>query len=781
VDRIGRYEVEARVGKGAMGEVFKARDPVLNRPVAIKIISANLVSDEQFRRRFLQEARSAAQLNHRNIVTVFEFNEDPAQVFMVMEFLEGSDLRDAIGRRSLSRVEDKLSIVEQVCEGLAYAHSKGIVHRDLKPANIRLLPNLTPKIMDFGLARLSTSEITRAGTVMGTPDYMSPEQVRAEKVDARSDIFSLGAVLYHLLSGRKPFEQESVHSILYDVLERDPPPIRDVAPDLPPLVVPIVEKALRKDANKRYPDAAAFRAALRDARRAIAAGRAAAAALSPGAVGEEATITRFDVPTPSYPSLAPTSPSLKSRPGSAPPASAASLASPPTIALRSGTKIEGATALDLPAVAGGEDREGSTERPAETLIGTLHEPVSPRTSWLVGIAVGAVLLAAGGLFTWQQRASRAKEAQDLARLEKLRHETQLDLARSELLGKNYEGAIQEAEAVLAEAPENAAAKEIVAQARKWTAALTTAADTARDAVARGDAPAAERALSEVLAIDPGHPVVADLSQALNQHFRSRTEAARSAADQARKGAVAVDAEGQSAFVMAERLASGAAAKLEEGQFVEATRRFTEAADAYGRARREAEAAKAAQARAAEVSRLQAMVRPSVAPPPTAPPATSAPPTSAAPRTLPPSTAAPSGSPPGQANPPPPAPGVPASAATVPSVPVSPPAVAAVGAEAAVRRTLADYARALEKQDLTLFRSVMPGLTADQEKSLRDSFKAVKSHEVSLAVESIQLAEGKATVRLSRQDTVNGQSQKPRQQTFRLAQRGSAWAIESIGQ
>jgi serine/threonine protein kinase len=242
--KIGKYEVLARVGKGAMGEVFKAKDPVLNRFVAIKIISANLVSDDQFRRRFLQEARSAAQLNHRHIVTVYEFNEEP-QVFMVMEFLEGSDLRDAIQRKTPLRIEEKLGILEQVSEGLGFAHSKGIIHRDLKPANIRLLPNLTPKIMDFGLARLGTSEITRAGTVMGTPDYMSPEQVRAEKVDARSDVFSAGAVLYHLLSGRKPFESESVHSILFEVLERDPPPITQLVPDLPPLVGPIVERALR--------------------------------------------------------------------------------------------------------------------------------------------------------------------------------------------------------------------------------------------------------------------------------------------------------------------------------------------------------------------------------------------------------------------------------------------------------------------------------------------------------------------------------------------------------
>src|SRR5262249_17011460 len=149
-----------------------------------------------------------------------------------------------IARRAVPRLDDKLAVVEQILRGLAFAHAKGVIHRDLKPANVHVLPNATVKILDFGLARLGVSELTRTGTVMGTPNSMTPEQVGAEVVDARSDLFSVGAVLYELLAGRKPFDAESMHAILFEVLEHDPHPLRALVPDLPPLILPIVDRAL---------------------------------------------------------------------------------------------------------------------------------------------------------------------------------------------------------------------------------------------------------------------------------------------------------------------------------------------------------------------------------------------------------------------------------------------------------------------------------------------------------------------------------------------------------
>ena len=183
-----------------MGEVFKAHDPLLNRMVAVKTISSSLGTESELRRRFLREAQSAARLNHPNIITVLDFDEQQGQIFMAMELLEGSDLKDLIGTRTLPDLDGRLDVMEQICEGLAYAHSMEVVHRDLKPSNIYVQPSGRVKILDFGLARLGASEMTRTGMVMGTPHYMSPEQVRGEKVDVRSDVFALGAMFYELLA-----------------------------------------------------------------------------------------------------------------------------------------------------------------------------------------------------------------------------------------------------------------------------------------------------------------------------------------------------------------------------------------------------------------------------------------------------------------------------------------------------------------------------------------------------------------------------------------------------
>src|SRR6266536_5489846 len=203
IEQIGKYKILEKIGEGAMGEVYKAHDPILNRFVAVKTISAELGGDDTLRRRFEREAQSAARLNHPNIITVYDFGEEHGKIYMAMELLEGRDLKELIGSHSLGDLEQKLDIMDQISDGLAFAHANDLVHRDLKPANIHVQPTGQVKILDFGLARLSSSSMTRTGMVMGTPHYMSPEQIRGEKVDARSDTFSLGAVFYELLSGRR--------------------------------------------------------------------------------------------------------------------------------------------------------------------------------------------------------------------------------------------------------------------------------------------------------------------------------------------------------------------------------------------------------------------------------------------------------------------------------------------------------------------------------------------------------------------------------------------------
>ena len=291
VDRIGKYTVGAKIGQGAMGEVFRAHDPILKRDVALKMISAAIAPDSDMRRRFEQEAQSAAALNHPNIVTVYDYGQEHDRVYMAMEMLDGTDLRAAINRNGLPLLDQKLAVMEQIADGLAYAHARQIVHRDLKPGNIFLLPNGQPKILDFGLARLGASEITQAGAVLGTPNYMSPEQARGERADARSDVFSLGAVFYEVLSNRKAFEGESMQGVLYHVLNDEPEPVRKWVPELPDAVIAIVEKALAKSADKRYKDGAELRDAVRAVRRVLSVAPAPGRASSAVPVSPEAPTT----------------------------------------------------------------------------------------------------------------------------------------------------------------------------------------------------------------------------------------------------------------------------------------------------------------------------------------------------------------------------------------------------------------------------------------------------------------------------------------------------------
>ena len=191
---VGRYEITERLGQGGMGTVYKAFDPLLTRVVAVKVISAQLDSQPEQRERFFREARAAAQLSHRNIVTIFDLGEQDGAPFLAMEYLVGRDLEQRMREGDRMSLARKLEIALMVCEGLAHAHSAGVIHRDIKPANIFITDDGQAKILDFGLARLVTSELTRSNMMVGTVNYMSPEQLRGEKSDHRADIFSFGVV-----------------------------------------------------------------------------------------------------------------------------------------------------------------------------------------------------------------------------------------------------------------------------------------------------------------------------------------------------------------------------------------------------------------------------------------------------------------------------------------------------------------------------------------------------------------------------------------------------------
>jgi eukaryotic-like serine/threonine-protein kinase len=253
--QLGKYQLTDVLGQGAMGVVYRAFDPVLNRYLAIKVMSDVIAGDDQLRDRFLREAQAAGSLQHPNIVTVYDFGEADAHLFIAMEYVEGVDLAEMIDRRDDIPVAAKLDIMIDALNGLAYAHSHGLVHRDVKPANIRVAEDHRAKLMDFGIARMGASSLTQTGLLLGTPQYMAPEQVKGGEITGAADIFGAGAVLYELLTFTKPFVGDSLHVILYKVVSEDPVPLRTLDPELPASLEPIVAKAMAKDPSQRYSSA----------------------------------------------------------------------------------------------------------------------------------------------------------------------------------------------------------------------------------------------------------------------------------------------------------------------------------------------------------------------------------------------------------------------------------------------------------------------------------------------------------------------------------------------
>src|SRR5207245_2955836 len=254
--KIGKYAGEGRIGRGGMGMVYRGWDEVLEREVAVKTLTIEGTLDEESRQRFQIEARAAARLQHANIVTVFELGEERGLPFIAMELLPGVDLETLIRSGEPLLLQEKLEIMAQVLRGLHFAHEHGIVHRDIKPSNIRLLEDGTAKIMDFGIAKLGGTGVTKTGMMVGTVHYMSPEQIRARKLDGRSDVFSSGVILYELLSGKRPFSGDTATAILYMIIHDPAPPLDPTIVGGAPDLQRVLDRALAKDPEARYPTAA---------------------------------------------------------------------------------------------------------------------------------------------------------------------------------------------------------------------------------------------------------------------------------------------------------------------------------------------------------------------------------------------------------------------------------------------------------------------------------------------------------------------------------------------
>lgn len=254
---IGRYEIVEELGQGAMGRVYKAHDPKIGRAVAIKTLSAVGIGPEmeQYRARFLLEAKSAGRLNHPGIVSVYDVVDDSyGRPCLVLEFVDGTTL-DRLVRDQPLPLATVLDYVAQVARALEYAHAQGIVHRDVKPANIMITAAGQAKLSDFGIAKIEGTTLTMAGQVLGTPAFMSPEQCKGESVDYRTDIFSLGTVLYTLVGGLKPFPGDTFTSVAYKVVHTDYVPLSELDPKLPPQLDAIIARCLAKEPEARYPAA----------------------------------------------------------------------------------------------------------------------------------------------------------------------------------------------------------------------------------------------------------------------------------------------------------------------------------------------------------------------------------------------------------------------------------------------------------------------------------------------------------------------------------------------
>ena len=343
--RLGRYEILDELGHGAMGTVYRARDPKLDRVVALKtitVVSLSPADEEEYRQRFFREAQAAGKLSHSGIVTIYDVGEEESTQtpFIVMEFIEGQTLEE-LARGERLPTEVALGLVKQVAEALDSAHSQEIVHRDIKPANILVTPDGRAKITDFGVAKLPMTQFTQPGQVLGTPAYMSPEQLTGGGVDGRSDLFSLGVILYWLLTGDKPFTGDTTTAVCFKIVYKDPIPPSQLNPSLGPDYDYVVERALAKDPGRRYQRGREFADDLED----FQSGR------PPRSRGAQVAAPEVERTVVAHPRGAPPTPTAPAKTATWPPAPiaerAAAASLPPPAKKRGWLRPAGVTALLL--------------------------------------------------------------------------------------------------------------------------------------------------------------------------------------------------------------------------------------------------------------------------------------------------------------------------------------------------------------------------------------------------------------------------------------------------
>jgi tetratricopeptide (TPR) repeat protein len=599
METFGRYQLQDKLGQGGMGVVYRAFDTVLQRVVALKLVLTPEGLDPEMRERFFREARAAGHLSHKNIVTIYDLGEHDGKPYLAMEYLAGEDLQQRLARPERMSLSHKLDLAIEICQGVEYAHSHGVIHRDLKPANIYITDRGSAKILDFGLARLLTSQLTQSNMLMGTLNYMAPEQVRGERADQRSDVFSIGVVLYEMLGGRKAFEGDSVASTLYKILQEVPEPLWKIDAGLPRELTAIVDRALAKLQDERYLDMASLRSDLEAYRQQYVA------------TGPRTPIPAV-APAASVTGVAWTAPSA-----------------------------------DAPAAA------------VSSRMATKATPFSGRN---LAIGAGIIVIAASAGAWILTRRAHQPEATPAPAATAARTEDPLAArlrgAQDALDARQYAAALTGAEALLLQSPQNADAQRIRAAARQG--AVQDALARGARHLQLGETSEAIKAAGEALAIAPDDPGARRiLEQAGARTNGPDADAARARMTEGRLAAEAAGASTHAApaFNKASRAAQDADRLFKAKRFAEAASRYYEASGLY----RGAEAAARRSAPPAETAapRPTAAPQPVIEAPPPVPQATlpvpsaSLPPAPPPPAPVPtaPPAAAPSQAPAADATPP----------------------------------------------------------------------------------------------------------------------------------
>ena len=584
--RIGKYEIRKALGKGAMGQVYLAHDTMLDRDVALKVMIAQIADDPELKARFEREAKAVAKMSHPNVVMVFDLGyHTDGSPYIAMELLKGQDLQKALRQPPPMPLDRKVAVIVQVLAGLAHAHQAGLVHRDIKPANIWLQEDGSCKIMDFGIARETSHSMTGTGNVMGTADYMSPEQVQGKKVDSRSDLFAVGCMLFELAAGRRPFHADNLMAIFYKILHEEPNYELVPKGDGYDALMPFLRRALSKNLDERYQSAAEFAVDLRGWLKAHGGA---------GAAVSSAAFVDLEAPT--------NAPQSTAVPPSTSVAGATALTSQATALL--GSTTAGGATVDL-----GRNRT-TVQRPATGRVATrpadrsgisraggapmrarpAPEPRSSALPWIAGVVVLAAA-GVGGYLLWQGRQAAppvvasptpaptvaptpaptpvavatpppTPAPQPTLAAAEGKAATQIRAAQAAFKSGNYDRAVSAAQDALREDPASAAANDVLSRALAGQKALATLR-AAEAALGRGDFAAAAAQVDAARQQAPWERGVADLG--------ARIEAARLSAQQAAQAAA--DAEKRAAAGKVNELLNQANAAAAQRQFDQAIALF----------------------------------------------------------------------------------------------------------------------------------------------------------------------------------------------------------------